>query len=79
MYCVDVHYNYNAEHVENTEFKTYMRVKMKNGTIVGEIEKIMKNQLLISYTDGSNTGWNSENNYKQMEVNMSEVEKLDMD
>ena len=75
--CVDVHYNYNSEHVENTEFKTYMRVKLKDGTIVGEIENIMNNKLLISYTDGSNTGWNSENNYKQMEVNIREVEKLD--
>ena len=55
----------------------YMRVKLKNGTIVGEIETILHDKLLISYTDGSNTGWNSQNNYKQMEVNMSDVEKLD--
>jgi capsular polysaccharide biosynthesis protein len=77
--CVDVTYNYNSEHVEKTEFKTYMRVKCKEGNIVGEIEKIdnNNNKLLISYTDGSNTGWNSENNYKQMEVNANDVEKLD--
>jgi hypothetical protein len=75
--CVDVNYNFNTEHVEKTEFKTYMRVKTKDECIVGEIEKIYDNKLLVSYTDGSNTGWNSQNEYKQIELNMEEVEKLD--
>jgi hypothetical protein len=75
--CVDVNYNYNTEHVEKTEFKTYMRVKTKDGNIVGEIEKIYDNKLLVSYTDGSNTGWNAQNEYKQVELNMGDVEKLD--
>ena len=74
---VDVYYNMNTEHVEKTEFKTYMRVKTKDGTIVGEIEKIHDNKLLVSYTDGSNTGWNAQCNYKQIELNMNEVVKLD--
>jgi capsular polysaccharide biosynthesis protein len=74
--CVDVCYNTNTEHVEKTEFKTYMRVKTKDGKI-GEIEKIYDNKLLIAYTDGSNTGWNAQNKYQQLEVNMEEVEKLD--
>ena len=74
--CVDVSYNTNTEHVEKTEFKTYMRVKTKDGKI-GEIEKIYDNKLLIAYTDGSNTGWNAQNKYQQLEVNMEEVEKLD--
>ena len=75
--CVDVNYNFNTEHVEKTEFKTYMRVKTKDGNIVGEIEKIYDNKLLVSYTDGSNTGWNAQNHYKQVELNMEEVERLD--
>ena len=75
--CVDVNYNFNTEHVEKTEFKTYMRVKTKDGSIVGEIEKIYDNKLLVSYTDGSNTGWNAQNEYKQVELNMGDVEKLD--
>jgi hypothetical protein len=75
--CVDVNYNFNTEHVEKTEFKTYMRVKTKDGSIIGEIEKIYDNKLLVSYTDGSNTGWNAQNQYKQVELNMEEVEKLD--
>lgn len=86
--CVDVNYDFNTEHVEKTEFKTYMRVKTNNdhtsdikgmsvGHIVGEIEKIYDNKLLVSYTDGSNTGWNAQNEYKQIELNKQDVEKLD--
>jgi hypothetical protein len=75
--CVDVYYNFNTEHIEKTEFKTYMRVKTKEENIIGEIEKIYDNKLLVSYTDGSNTGWNAQNSYKQIELNMDDVEKLD--
>jgi|688.fasta_scaffold79452_5 capsular polysaccharide biosynthesis protein len=74
--CVDVSYNTNTEHVEKTEFKTYMRVKTKDGKF-GEIGKIYDNKLIISYTDGSNTGWNAQNTYQQIELNMKDVEKLD--
>jgi len=79
--CVDVCYNKNSKHIEDTEFKTYMRVRsIKNiNNIVGEIEKIDINnkKLLISYTDGSNTGWNAQNTYKQVELNFEDVIKLD--
>jgi capsular polysaccharide biosynthesis protein len=75
--CVDVTYNTNTEHIEQTEFKTYMRVKTKYSRLIGEIEKIYDNKLLISYTDGSNTGWNAQNIYEQLEINVNEVEKLD--
>lgn len=75
--CVDVYYNFNTEHIEKTEFKTYMRVKTKDGNLLGEIEKIYDNKLLVSYTDGSNTGWNAQNTYNQIELNMEDVEKLD--
>jgi hypothetical protein len=75
--CVDVFYNTNTEHFEKTEFKTYMRVKKRDGTIVGEIEKIYDNKLLISYTNGSNTGWNAQNIYSQIDVDITDIEKLD--
>ena len=75
---VNVNYNFNSKHVEESEFKTYMRVKSKDNKIVGEIEKIVNNKkLLLSYTDGSNTGWNAQNNYKQIELNLDDVIKLD--
>jgi len=67
----------NTKHIEDTEFKTYMRVKTKDNKIIGEIEKIYDNKLLISYTDGSNTGWNSQNDYKKIELFINDVEKLD--
>jgi hypothetical protein len=77
LVCVDVYYNFNTEHIEKTEFKTYMRVKTRVGNILGEIEKIYDNKLFVSYTDGSNTGWNAQNEYKQIELNVEDVEKLD--
>jgi hypothetical protein len=73
--CVDVYYNYNTQHVENGEFKKYMRVKFDDG--IGEIEEIVDDKLVVSYTDGSNTGWNSECTFKRIELNIGEVEKLD--
>ena len=75
--CVDVDYDMRTKHTENTEFKTYMRVKTKHGKIVGEIEKIYDNKLLVSYTDGSNTGWNSQSKYKKIELDIDNVDKLD--
>lgn len=75
--CVDVSYNMNTSHIEKSIFKTYMRVKTIDGNIVGEIEKIYDDKLLVSYTDGSNTGWNAQCKYKQIELNFDDVIKLD--
>jgi capsular polysaccharide biosynthesis protein len=75
--CVNVYYNYNTIHEESSEFKKFMRVKSKNNTIIGEIEQIYDNKLLISYNDGSNNGWNSLNHFNQIELDIQEIEKLD--
>ena len=75
--CVNVCYNMNTEHVEKTDFKMYMRIKSIDGKIVGEIEKIYDNKLLVSYTDGSNTGWNAQCEYKEIELTMNDVIKMD--
>ena len=76
--CVAVKYNMQTAHIEKTEFKTYMRIKTKDGKIIGEIEKIYDNKLLVSYaSDVSNTGWNAQNTYNQIELNMNEVVPLD--
>jgi capsular polysaccharide biosynthesis protein len=75
--CVDVFYNNNTIHIEDGTFKVYMRVKSKDNKIIGEIEKIYDDKLLVSYTDGSNTGWNSQNTFKQIELYKNEVTKLD--
>lgn len=75
--CVDVTYNMSSSHVENGPFKTYMRVKTKDNKLIGEIEKIYDNKLIVSYTDGSNTGWNSQNVFNTIELLMVDVDKLD--
>jgi len=75
--CVYVYYNMNTEHIEEGSFKTYMRIKVKRQPILGEIEKIERDILTISYTDGSNTGWNAQSQYKQMTVFKDDVEPLD--
>ena len=75
--CVDVYYNINSEHVEKTDLKTYMRIKTKDGKIMGEIEEIYDNTVLVSYTDGSNTGWNAQNEYKKIWLNINDIEKMD--
>jgi hypothetical protein len=78
--CVNVAYNENTEHTEHGQFKRYMRVKSQDGKIIGEIEDINENEntLLVSYTsDASNTGWNAQNKYQQIKLNMKELEKLD--
>jgi hypothetical protein len=65
----------NTSHYDSDIFKKYMRVSINN--IIGEIEEVYDNTLLISYTDGSNTGWNLQNTYKQMIVNKKDVILLD--
>jgi len=75
--CVDVYYNYNTEHYEKTDFKTFMRVKTKDNRIIGEINKLYDNKLLVSYTNEFNVGWNFENKYEKIELNINDVEKID--
>jgi capsular polysaccharide biosynthesis protein len=75
--CVNVYYNYNTEHYEKTDFKTFMRVKTKDNRIIGEIDKLYDNKLLVSYTNEFNVGWNFENKYEKIELNLNEVEKID--
>jgi capsular polysaccharide biosynthesis protein len=74
---VDVYYNYNTKHFENTEFKTYMRIKMKDNKIIGEIDKIYDDKLLVSYTKEFNVGWNFESKYEKIELNQNDVERID--
>ena len=71
-------YFMNSSHVDNKSiFQKYMRVKIKNTQYIGEIIQIIADQLIINCTDGSNTGWNNDNEYKQMTVSFNNVEKLD--
>ncbi len=71
-------YFLNCQHKdESSFFKKYMRVKIKNSNYIGEITQILDKYLIVNCTNSTNTGWNSENNYKIMTVSFDNVVKLD--
>ena len=65
----------NVNFVEETEFKTYMRVKVDN--IIGEIIEISYDELKISYSDQTIAGWNNELKYMTKTVKKDNCIKLD--
>jgi len=65
----------DTKHIEKEEFKTNMRVK--SGEIVGEIEKVNKNSVIISYTNENVAGWNNEIVYDKIEIEKDKLIKLD--
>lgn len=67
----------NSNHYTQDEFKLYMRIKEKDTNLIGEIEDIKDNKVLISFTDGSNTGWNSEIKYSRKWIDKNKIIKLD--
>ena len=74
---VNVEYDINTQHYENTDFKTYMRVKIKEKKIIGEITKINNNKITIAYTNESCVGWNNQSKYQNITLNIGEIEKID--
>ena len=74
---VKVEYDTNTQHYENTDFKTYMRVKSNDKKIIGEIIKINNNKITIAYTNESCVGWNNQNKYQNIILNIEEIEKID--
>tara|TARA_R110002126_G_scaffold227664_1_gene372245 strand:- start:1650 stop:2867 length:1218 start_codon:yes stop_codon:yes gene_type:complete len=80
MFClnvVEVNYDFNTKHVETSEFKKYMRVKIKNSNMIGEIIEYNDIFLKIQITKGENVGWNLENDYEILSIKKNEVERLD--
>jgi hypothetical protein len=91
-FCLDkvnVEYDMNTKHIEDTLLKTYMRVrvtstgcqrlglKLEHG-LVGEIEQINGDIVYVLYTiDCTNTGWNAQNIYNRIELRTSDVENID--
>lgn len=72
---VNVIYFTDTSHTELGEFKKYMRVQSDN--IIGEIEDINDNELLVKYSDQKVTGWNSSVEYKTIKLNKENCRKLD--
>lgn len=74
---VNVCYYKNTYHTEEGRIKKYMRAKHLKSGIVGEIEDIRYADVLMTCTDGSNTGWNSETRYAKMYISKEEIVLLD--
>ena len=72
---VNTYYFNKTTHVESTEFKRYMRVQ--SGNIIGEIEDIVNDDLIIKYSDRKVVGWNQEIKYNLIKLNKKDCHKLD--
>jgi len=65
----------DTKHIELSEFKTFMRVKVKN--LVGEILEINGDNLTIQYSETTIAGWNNDAIYENKIVKNSDAIKLD--
>lgn len=72
---VNTVYFMNTYHTEKDGWKLYMRIKWHD--IIGEIEEVRGDKLLISYVDEGVTGWNSAIVFKKMEISKDEAVQLD--
>lgn len=77
-YCferVRTFYYENTSHSEDDEWKKWMRVK--SGNIIGEVEDVLDEQLIVSYTDEAVAGWNNNIEYKKIKLNKKDCVALD--
>lgn len=74
---VKVEYIINTKHIEQTEFKKYMRVKVIDKNIIGEIDEIQNDNIIVKYLETKLAGWNKNLNYKTITTKNSNCEKLD--
>jgi capsular polysaccharide biosynthesis protein len=72
---VNTFYFNDSYHIEIDKWKKYMRVSYKD--IVGEVEEVMNDKLLISYVNENVAGWNSSMNFNKIELYKSECVMLD--
>lgn len=66
-----------TRHLENGPWKKYMRVECKELNIVGEIEEVYEETLLVSYTDKKVSGWNIDMELNTIELRKSDCIRLD--
>lgn len=79
-FCIDrvyCHYIYDTSHNEQTIFKKYMRIKDLNTNIIGEIDKVNDDSVIINYQDEILAGWNQTIKYKKKTVLNKDIQKLD--
>lgn len=74
---VDTTYFFDTNHIENTEFKTGMRVECESKSIIGEIIKVNRETLTIIYSDSLVAGWNNQSEFKKIEIPSNLCKRLD--
>lgn len=74
---VDLTYFRRTDHVEYGVFKKYMRVRVHDSDIIGEIQSICGCWLNIAYSDDIIAGWNAQTQYKEMSVHYEDVDIID--
>ena len=74
---VDTTYFFDTNHIENTEFKTSMRVECESKSIIGEIIKVNRETLTIIYSDSLVAGWNNQSEFKKIEIPSNLCKRLD--
>lgn len=74
---VNVGYFDSTRHIETSEYKKYMRVRVKSLNVIGEIVDIFEDSLGVLYSNEVVAGWNAQTQYTQVVVNKNDVEVLD--
>lgn len=72
---INTSYFNDTVHTETDEFKRYMRIQSDN--ILGEIEEVFDEEVLVKYSDQKVTGWNSNVTYKTVKLKKEKCKKLD--
>ena len=72
---VNTYYFWDTKHTESSEFKQFMRVQSEN--VVGEIEEVLNDEILVKYSDEKITGWNASITYKTILLKKEKCKKLD--
>jgi capsular polysaccharide biosynthesis protein len=74
---VDVGYFTDTRHIETSEYKRHMRVRIKPLNIVGEVQDITDSTLSVIYSDEAIAGWNAQTEYRTKIVHKDGVESID--
>jgi hypothetical protein len=77
-YCFDkvrTFYYDKTFHLEEGIWKKWMRVKYKD--IIGEVEEVLVDELIVSYTNEIVAGWNDKIEYNRIKLSKNECVPLD--
>jgi len=75
--CRKSRYYYDTYHFEKSFWKKYMRVRVKDSDIIGEIEEIDGENIKVLYSTNLVSGWNSSVKYEVGYFPMEKCKSLD--